>query len=340
MVSKRSLEKCLENLYKNNIKHGRSHVAGLIMDMGYSKATAYRKVLRIEAGSLKRIVGSGRPPTVAKSINVENIAKFFDQKSGVSQKEVAKTYNCNQSTISRILKQKTNVRVFKKKRRPFRTPTQKKAMRPKCRKMGKIYENLDFLMDDESYFTLTNSTLAGNDRFYAADPELCPDNIRFRLVKKYEDKLLVSICISPRGLSPIYIHSSKQAVNQTSYKNILENTLLPLISKYYKRNNGFVFWPDLATSHYSKSVLEFLRRKKIKVVPRDVNPANTPEARPIENFWGDLKRLVYANNWQAKDLNQLEERIRSCYKKMNNEIFLKQIKDLSKKLNKIAKYGL
>ncbi|XP_065675712.1 deoxyuridine 5'-triphosphate nucleotidohydrolase-like [Hydra vulgaris] len=30
-------------------------------------------------------------------------------------------------------------------------------------------------MDDESYFTLNNSTLAGNDMFYAADPSQCSD---------------------------------------------------------------------------------------------------------------------------------------------------------------------
>lgn len=195
-------------------------------------------------------------------------------------------------------------------------------------------------MDDESYFTLNNSTLAGNDRYYAADRDLCPDNVRYKLVKKFEEKLLVSICISPRGLSPIYIHPSKQAVNQDVYKQVLENTLMPLVSKYNKSKKKFVFWPDLASSHYAKSVIEFLKKKKILFVQRELNPANTPEARPIENFWGDLKRLVYANNWQAKDLNELEHRIRSCYEKMENDNFLKQIKAVSTRLNKIAKFGI
>ena len=89
-----------------------------------------------------------------------------------------------------------------------------------------------------------------------------------------------------------------------------------------------------------QSQIEFLKQNKIKFVQRELNPANTPEARPIENFWGDLKRLVYANNWQAKDLNDLEQRIRSCYEKMENENFLKQIKDVFTKLNKIAKFGI
>ena len=57
-------------------------------------------------------------------------------------------------------------------------------------------------MDDESYFTLSNSTLAGNDTFYAVDPNECSDEVRYIEKRKFEPKLLVSICISPRGLSP------------------------------------------------------------------------------------------------------------------------------------------
>jgi hypothetical protein len=47
------------------------------------------------------------------------------------------------------------------------TPAQKAATRPKCRKILEKYNDLDFLLDDESYFTLSNSSLPGNDRFYS-----------------------------------------------------------------------------------------------------------------------------------------------------------------------------
>lgn len=138
MVSHKSHEKCLENLYSKNIKNGKSHVARLIMDMGYSRATAFRKIQRIEEGSLKRVAGSGRPPTVATPTNIEKIAEFFNNKSGVSQRSAAKKFNCSQATISLILNRKTEVRSFKKKKQPYRTPAQKKAMRPKCRKIQKL----------------------------------------------------------------------------------------------------------------------------------------------------------------------------------------------------------
>ena len=56
-------------------------------------------------------------------------------------------------------------------------------MRPKCRKLPKNYKNMDFLMDDESYFTLSNSTLAGNDTYYAVNPNDCSDEIRYKQKK-------------------------------------------------------------------------------------------------------------------------------------------------------------
>lgn len=195
---------------------------------------------------------------------------------------------------------------------------------------------MEFLMDDESYFTLSNSTLSGNDRFYARDPSECSDQVRYNLEIKYEDKLPVSCCISPRGISRLYIHKSKQAVDRYGYISILKKTLLPVVSSFYKKYTYFVFWPDLARIHYAKEVLDFLKLNKIKVVLEKINPANLPEARPIENFWGDLKRLVYAKNWIVSDLNQLERRIRSCYAKMPYEIYLKKISELPKLLNSIA----
>ena len=43
-----------------------------------------------------------------------------------------------------------------------------------------------------------------------------------------------------------------------------------------------------------------------------MNPANVPEARPIEEFWLILKRDEYMDDWAADNLRQLETRIRYC----------------------------
>ena len=48
-------------------------------------------------------------------------------------------------------------------------------------------------------------------------------------------------------------------------------------SKTYKK------WPDLASTHYAKEVSELIKSKKVKIVPKELNPAILTEARPIEN---------------------------------------------------------
>ena len=51
-----------------------------------------------------------------------------------------------------------------------------------------------------------------------------------------------------------------------------------------------------------------------------MNPANMPEARPIEDFWEILKRDVYMDGWAADNLRQLENRIKYCLRKIDVKI--------------------
>ena len=39
-------------------------------------------------------------------------------------------------------------------------------------------------------------------------------------------------------------------------------------------------------------------------VPKNLNPPNAPQIRPIEMYWGALKQKVYAKNWSAKNRDQ------------------------------------
>ena len=106
------------------------------------------------------------------------------------------------------------------------------------------------------------------------------------------------MAISPRGVTSIYVPSG-QAVNQEIYlKECLQKRLQPFINKYYL-DTKYIFWPDLATSHYANSVTKWLKAQKIPFVQKKDNPANLPEARAIEDFWPMLKRDVYKNGWST-----------------------------------------
>ncbi|CAF4523611.1 unnamed protein product [Rotaria magnacalcarata] len=103
-----------------------------------------------------------------------------------------------------------------------------------------------------------------------------------------------------KGVSDVYIHRGKQAVLQTTYlKECINKGLLPFIEKYH-HNGNYLFWPDLASAHYSNLVKERLHEKSVPLVARQDNPPNVPQARSIETVWALLERKVYENNWEAK----------------------------------------
>ena len=58
-----------------------------------------------------------------------------------------------------------------------------------------------------------------------------------------------------------------------------------------------MFWPDLATYHYTKENLAFLEENGIAYVKIEENPPNAPQIRPIENYWWILKMKVYEGNF-------------------------------------------
>lgn len=115
MAIKRDVEKFLENLYIKNKDKGKAHVAKLFIEIGYSRATAYRKIQKLEQGSLKRAAGSGRRTSISTPANVQKVFDLFNNKSGISQRNIAKLFNCSAATINNILKRKTEIKNRKKK---------------------------------------------------------------------------------------------------------------------------------------------------------------------------------------------------------------------------------
>jgi hypothetical protein len=49
----------------------------------------------------------------------------------------------------------------------------------------------------------------------------------------------------------------------------------------------------------------WLEEHRIPFVPRNDNPSNLPQARPIENFSTLLSGRVYNNDWEAQNEQQL-----------------------------------
>ena len=61
---------------------------------------------------------------------------------------------------------------------------------------------------------------------------------------------------------------------------------------------NYLFWPDLASSNYSKESLKWMD-ECVNYIDKESNPPNMPQTQPIENFWGHLAQKVYEQGWQA-----------------------------------------
>ena len=86
--------------------------------------------------------------------------------------------------------------------------------------------------------------------------EETPNEIKYSPIKKFEDKVLVWIAISPCGQSAPYICQSGLAINQNIYWNeCIRKRLIPFIRENYD-GTPYVFFPDRANCHYAKSVLD------------------------------------------------------------------------------------
>lgn len=251
---------------------------------------------------------------------VKRLKTKIDKKDGISQRQLASFFGVTQSAISQTINNKTNIRYYKKKTAPKRTEEQKQAIRPKCTKLTNVFRKKQIIIDDESYFGLSNYQLSGNAGFYSSNVEATSTEVTLKRKAKFESKLLVWVALSPAGLSKPYIVESGQAINQDIYiEKCLRSRLIPFIQQHHKKDE-VVFWPDLATSHYANKVQDFLRSKNIEFVGKERNVANAPELRPIEDFWSAIKRSVYDKCWKAENLDQLRKRIEYCFKKFDPEL--------------------
>jgi hypothetical protein len=151
---------------------------------------------------------------------------------------------------------------------------------------------------------------------------------------------MVWLAISSKGISRAFIVKSKNAINAEIYiKECLNKRLNKFIEKHHS-DGKYIFWPDLASSHYANATQAEYVRLNIKVVPKTSNPPNVPQVRPIENFWAILKERVYKNGWTAKNIEELIRKIKLELKNMPITICQNLVSGLKTKVRKAADNGV
>lgn len=304
------------------------------------RRTIYNIIKRYESGlPCEDKPRQGRPVKLNKQ-QLQKLKNEAENRVGTSQRKLAKKFKVSRPCIQRSLK-KIGLKYYKRQRAPKYTEKQLEQIPKKCRKLrrGLIDRETFIIVDDEKYFTFSGEETPGNAGFYSSDKENTPSNVKFKSKQKFEPKILVWLALSSKGISTPFIGTTKgPAIDADIYTRKCLPKLLKFIEKYHF-GDKYIFWPDLASSHYANETLAWLTEQKVSFVPKVANPPNIPKARPIEDLWSILADKVYSGGWAAANQEQLANRIKSQLKKIDLDTVQTMMAGIRTKLRKIEDKG-
>ncbi|CAG9829905.1 unnamed protein product [Diabrotica balteata] len=206
-----------------------------------------------------------------------------------------------------------------------------------CRALRRIhFSDKILIIDNEKYFTLSNSEMKSNDGFYINNVQDAPDEVRFKEKVKFADKILVWCAISEAVVSQPFIGRVRgEALNADNYVDRYLTRLVQFLNTHHP-NDEIIFWPDLASCYYARRTTDWLTAQNVNFVPKRNNPPNVPHARHIEEFWSVLSRMVYNSGWEAQNEDQLNRRILETIRKQTGKKFLNQLNLQSEDIVKAA----
>ena len=96
----------------------------------------------------------------------------------------------------------------------------------------------------------------------------------------------MTLCVvSSEGDVLTHFFEPTKKVNSTTYCEVLTKKVIPWI-KDKSNGKSFVFRQDLATAHTAKKTVQLLQKAKIKFLPKDVWPSNSPDLNALDYyFW-------------------------------------------------------
>lgn len=308
---------------------------------GIKRSTAYTWINRLKSGeSVDRKPGSGQHRAINKKIK-DKIIEFSVNQVGISYRFIGRKYGVHHRKVKEILEE-AGVERKKRKKCPKSSVNQvikqKKCLEKLRRTLFKPSNNIDIILDDESYFTTDGSETNVNDFYYSYEGLEVPENVRFKPVSKFPKKVLVWVAMSSKGFSEPYVVPSGNAINSDVYIDECVTRLKDFINKYHSDGN-YIFWPDLASAHYSNKTQGIFRAVGIKYLEKSLNPPNVPQIRPIERFWAILQKKLYINGWTTEDINQLIRRIKNIIKNSSENLCQNLMRGLKTKVRKAADRG-
>ena len=157
-------------------------------------------------------------------------------------------------------------------------------------------------MDDETYVKRDYRQLPGNVYYVSSVRGKVNKKFKYVCVDKFAPKVLVWQAICECGLKSKAFATTNNMNENLYIKECMQNRLLPFIRSH---KGPTLFWPDLASCHYSKKTLNWYQENNVKFICKNNNPPNCPAFRPIEKFWAVTKRILKKTKRTVKDAKSL-----------------------------------
>ena len=112
-------------------------------------------------------------------------------------------------------------------------------------------------------------------------------------------------------------------------KGCLKKRLLPFLGSH---TGNPLFWPDLASCHYSETTLNWLREHKVDFIEKRCNLPNCPEIRPIERYWAFVKGKLRFKVRETKNIQDFENKWIRATKKVQRNFVQKLMLSVKRKV--------
>ena len=129
------------------------------------------------------------------------------------------------------------------------------------------------------------------------------------------------------------IYIKRQYKHRNLHKKLPIKRMLPL---YRSHNTPPLFWPDLASCHYSARTLQQYSSNKIKFIPKNQNSPNCPQLRPVEKFWAIVKQSLLKNGKVTKSVNQMKSNWKKAVEKVREDGVKRLMGGIKKKASRIC----
>lgn len=312
------------------------------VDQGVSVRTIQRVLKRFrDEGRIDFVMSGGRPRSVLNEINLKKIKRQFVKDPSTSVRKISQKLDIPKSTVQSA-KSDIGIKTKKKRKAPNYVNDQAERCKRNALKLYKksleTHHQQIFVLDDETYVPADPSQVAGSHFYNEVEGVELEEHHKIIPKTKFPKRYLVWQAIASNGaLSEPFITTG--TVNGEVYRKECLKRLIKFIDTLGDRNR-VLFWPDMATAHYEKTVTAALEQAKINYVKKGDNTPNCPQIRPIERYWA----LCKAKYKQLTTISQSKNSFTRRWKKISAEVSRNSGQNLfssfTSKLYKVGRFGV